>query len=389
MNDLDVSAFTALFKEAHQKCFGHPVAEPLSETESKLFSNKIFDQTGLVIGPKSIKNYSFFILNSSEAKEENPSVATLDTMARFATDAPYTNEIQRKIKENHYPYWFQYKDKFYRSQKKSVKRKWSTPALIIFSVIIIISIISFIVINSKSALSKPFTDNFNSVADDTLSTHGWFIKSKDEQYWNKRSDKPGYLTLYTLKGDNWPDSLNKPDIKNLLLRKISADCFTVEIHLSEFIPQQNWQQAGILLSEDTNFSKKSLRLSFLYNDFYGGFPNKKEIIIQAITSQGKDSDKPEEIIHKVVFTLDSSNENLVKQNLRYAALRIERHGKKFRLLFANGGFANTAFKELTSQDIDMNPLYIGLFAIKGFVDTAAIIPAQFDFFNYSPEKCEK
>ena len=130
-------------------------------------------------------------------------------------------------------------------------------------------------------------------------------------------------------------------------------------------------------------------MSFLYNDFYGGFPNKKEIIIQAITSQGKDSDKPEEIIHQVVFTLDSSNENLVKQNLRYAALRIETHGKKFRLLFANRGFANTAFKELIGQDIDMNPQYIGLFAIKGFVDNAGIIPAQFDFFNYSPEKCEK
>ena len=141
--------------------------------------------------------------------------------------------------------------------------------------------------------------------------------------------------------------------------------------------------------EDTNFSKKSLRLSFLYNDFYGGFPNKKDILVQAITSQGKGSDKPEEIIHQVVFTLDSSVENLVKQNLRYAALRIERHGKKFRLLFANGGFANTAFKELTSQDIDMNPRYIGLFAIKGFVDNAPVIPAWFDFFNYSPEKCSK
>jgi hypothetical protein len=386
MNDLDTSAFAALFKEAYEKCFGHLMANPLTETESKLFTNKIFDQTGLVIGPKSIKNYSFFILNSTEAKEENPSVATLDTMARYATDAPYTNEIQRKIKENHYPYWFQYKDKFYRSLKKPTKRKWIMPALIIFSVIVV-SIVSFIVINSKVVSQKPFTDNFNSVVDDTLSAHGWFIKSKDEQYWNKRNDKPGYLTLYTLKGDNWPDSLNKPDIKNLLLRKISTDCFTVEIHLSEFIPKQNWQQAGILLSEDTNFSKKSLRLSFLYNDFYGGFPNKKDIIIQAITSQGKDSDKPEEIIHQVVFTIDSSVENLVKQNLQHAALRIEKHGKKFRLLFANGGFANTAFKELISKDIDMNPQYVGLFAIKGFVDNVPAIPAWFDFFNYTPEKC--
>ena len=156
--------------------------------------------------------------------------------------------------------------------------------------------------------------------------------------------------------------------------------------MSDFIPQQNWQQAGILLLEDTNFSKKSLRLSFLYNDFYGGFPNKKDIVIQAIASQGKD--KPEEIIHQVVFTVDSSVENLVKQNLQHAALRIEKHGKNFRLLFANGGSANTAFKELIRKDIDMNPQYIGLFAIKGFVDSTAVIPAWFDYFNYNPEKCE-
>jgi hypothetical protein len=191
-----------------------------------------------------------------------------------------------------------------------------------------------------------------------------------------------------LRGDNWPDSLNKPDIKNLLLRKISEDCFTAEIHLSEFIPQQNWQQAGILLLEDTSFAGKSLRLSLSYNDFYGGFPSKKEIIIQAITSQGKYADKPEEIIHQVVFTTDSTNENLVRQNLQHTALRIEKHGKKIRLLFANGSFANSAFKELTSQDIDMNPHYIGLFAMKGFVDNAGNIPALFDFFNYNPRKCD-
>ena len=64
MNDLDALAFSALFKEAYQKCFGHAINESLSETESKLFSNEIFDQTGLVIGPKSIKNYSLYILNS-------------------------------------------------------------------------------------------------------------------------------------------------------------------------------------------------------------------------------------------------------------------------------------------------------------------------------------
>jgi len=388
MNDLDATAFTALYKDAFQKCFGHPVEEPLSETESKLFSNKIFDQTGLVIGPKSIKNYSFFILNSPEAKEENPSVATLDTMARFATDAPYTTEIQRKIKENHYPYWFQYKDKFYRSQKKPAKRKWLVLSLVILSVIIIAAV-SFTVFRSQKVKMESFTDDFTSVTNDTLIKHEWFIRSKDDKYWKMRNEYPGYLTLYTLKGDNWPDSLNKPEIKNLLLRKISSDCFTAEAHLFEFIPQQNWQQAGLLLLEDTNFAGKNLRLSLLYNDFYGGFPKSKDVIIQAIVSKGKDFDKPEELSHQLVFKLDSTNGELVKQNLEHSALRIEKDGTKFRLLYANGSMANSAFKEIFNQDIDMNPQYIGLFALKGFVDGANNIPARFDFFSLKPEKCER
>jgi len=41
------------------------------------------------------------------------------------------------------------------------------------------------------------------------------------------------------------------------------------------------------------------------------------------------------------------------------------------------------------RDIDMNPKFIGLFALRGFVDSASAIPARFDFFSYGPEKCEK
>ena len=111
--------------------------------------------------------------------------------------------------------------------------------------------------------------------------------------------------------------------------------------------------------------------------------------MQAITSDGKNSGKPEEVVHQLIFRLDSTNEKLVKQNLLHSALRIEKHGTKFRLLFANGSMANSAFKELLSRDIDMNPKYLGLFALKGFVDSAEVIPARFDFFSYSPEKCER
>src|SRR5436305_2117915 len=113
MNDLDSQAFCALFKDAFEKCFGHALTGPMSETESKQFYSKIFDQTGLVIGWKSLKNYSLFI-NDDGAKSQNPTVATMDTLARYVLAAPYLSETDRKKKESHYPFWFEYREKFLR-----------------------------------------------------------------------------------------------------------------------------------------------------------------------------------------------------------------------------------------------------------------------------------
>jgi Beta xylosidase C-terminal Concanavalin A-like domain len=386
MNDLDALAFAALFKEAYQKCFGHDLNGSLSETESKLFSSKIFDQTGLVIGPKSIKNYSLYVLNPG-GKEENPSIATMDTLARYVSGAPYTDEVQRKSKESHYPYWFKYKNEFHQSHKKVAKRKflYAVPVLAVVIVLVIVAILFF----SNNQRQKTFIDKFLSVNEDSLNSLGWMVQSKDEDSWNKRNQHPGSLSLFTLKGDNWPDSADKPAIKNLLIRKISSDCFTTEVHLAGFVPRQNWQQAGILLMEDTNFTGKSLRLSILYNDFSGGFPKSRDIIVQVIASQGKDFYKPEELAHQLIFKLDATNENVVKENLEHSALRIEKNGTKFRLLYANGSMANSAFKEVISKDIDMKPKYIGLFALRGFVDSSSAIPARFDYFSYSPQKCER
>jgi len=391
MNDLDAAAFAALLKEAFQKCFGHSMSSPLSETESKLFSGKIFDQTGLVIGAKSIKNYSSFVLSNANGKGENPSVATLDTLARYVLNAPYTDEAQRKDKESHYPYWFEYKKQFHGSGIKPVgkKKKPSRSFLLITIIPVIIIALALYFIQRNRAEPGEFTDDFTSLSEDSLASRGWFVKTKDAEYWENRDEQPDHLTLFTLKGDNWPDSFHQPEIKNLLLKKTTADCFVAEVQLSEFIPQQNWQQAGILLLEDTSFTGKGLRLSLGYNDFSGGFPQSKEIIIQAIISNGKNSDKPEEIVHQLLFKPDSTNEELVKRNLRHSALRIEKHGATFRLLFANGSLANSAFKEVISRNIDLEPRFIGLFALKGFVDSTDVIPAAFDRFSYKRERCSK
>lgn len=106
MNNSDSLAFAALFKEAYLKCFGQVLENPISETESKLFCNQVLEQTGLSIGWKSVKNYSFFVIEPKSSKSENPSIATLDTLARYVLRAPYTTEIKRKNDESHFPYWF-------------------------------------------------------------------------------------------------------------------------------------------------------------------------------------------------------------------------------------------------------------------------------------------
>jgi len=388
MNQFDNLAFAALFSDACLKCFGQKLEKPLSETESKLFCNQVLDLTGLSIGWKSVKNYSVFLLNPSLAKPENPSIATLDTLARYVLGAPYTTEIKRKDDEGHFPYWFLYKERFNKSAKKpSVSKRWVKGILVFVGGIIVIILLMMYFYHFRKGSSE-FSDAFNAVDAQTLQANGWIVKDIDSAYWTKKSETPGALSLYTLKGDNWPDPTNKPFIKNLLIRDIPYNCFTTEVHLTDFIPRQEWQQAGIILSEDSMLTSKSIRLSIAYNDFFGGYTSSKEILVQAITSLGSGFGKPEEIAHAPILFMDSLvHHPVLIHNLKNSALRIEKTGRKFRFLYSGGITANTAFKEITTQEFNMTPRYIGIFAIRGFKDSTAAIPAHFTFFRIAESNC--
>jgi hypothetical protein len=160
------------------------------------------------------------------------------------------------------------------------------------------------------------------------------------------------------------------------------------VHLKDFIPRQNWQQAGILLLEDTSLTGRSMRISFAYNDYNGSLPKSGTILIQAITSAGNGLDKPEEIAHIVLLHTDSLGKDPILLNgLTHAALRIEKQGQRFRILYADGVLENTSFKEVVSHEFNMTPHYAGLFALKGFVDSTAEIPARFRFFSLHCDAC--
>ena len=390
MNELTTEAFVVLFKEAYRKCFGFPLENPMSETESKHFANKIFEETGLVIGAKSIKNYSLFVLDNADSKPENPSVPTLDTLARYVLSAPYTDEVKRKENEGHYPYWFEYKSKLNVSSRMSNdrirKQKINNRTILLIILVFVVVFFLWTMFSEKS--TGYFADDFQSTNQDSFFQKGWFVKSVDENWWAQRNALPSHLTLYTLRGDNWADSANAPSIKNLLLRKISSECFTTEIHFDNFIPLRNWQQAGILLMEDSNIKSRSVRLSLAYNDFFGGYNKPGQVLIQCITSNANDLSKPEEIAHFPIYDIDTPKENLMMGNFRKSALKIEKNGNHFRFLYAVGLMENAAFKEVASKDLSIHPKYLGLFAFKGFVADTTVASVNIKFFSISNMTCD-
>jgi hypothetical protein len=49
---------------------------------------------------------------------------------------------------------------------------------------------------------------------------------------------------------------------------------------------------------------------------------------------------------------------------------------------------NSAFKEVVNTKFDMNPAYLGIFALKGFVGNSDNMPAYIDFFSLTKYPCD-
>jgi hypothetical protein len=376
--------FSNLYREAYLRCFNQPFSNPINETESKLFYQQILECTGLTIGWRSLKNYSFFVTDNN--REENPSVASMDTLARYVLKAPYTNEIVRKKEEGHHPYWFMYRNKQLgqanTTGQTTGNKRWYAPLAGVAIVLIIFAL--WYHRERKMSVNESFTD----LSEPYLTKAGWFVLDKDNTYWAKRMQESGSLTLFTLEGDNWPDGSNEPVIKNMLVHALPDGCFTIGLQMQNFIPAAEWQQAGLLLLEDTTLNSPSIRVSLAYNDMFGGYNKPKEVIVQAIASPGYNS-TPEEFAHLPVLALDSITfKPALVNNLKYNALRIERNNKRYRFLYANGNTPNGAFKEVAVKDVSFTPHYIAIFAIKGRVAATQVAPVNIKRFVLQSAVCE-
>ena len=406
----DSDAFARLFEDAYRRCFSTEFIAPLTESESHRFSVEIGESTGLEIGWKSLKNYSNYLLGRT-GRVENPSIATLDTLARYVAGAPPTDEERRRTRERHYPYWVRYREGLRQPEPRPHERSAEAhpnadvasddrPAatlprrkrpvissLAIVATLATVLALLFVTVRQRGARSSRFADEFDDVSAAALAERGWSVQSIDSAHWAQRGAKPGHLTLFTLEGDNWPQPGRTPVIRNLLVRPLSAECFVVDVRLTSFFPRQNWQQAGLLLLEDTAFTGRSVRMSLGFNDFSGGFPSTREVIVQAITSLGQQSSKPEEFVHQRLFVVEPATERLVRDNLESSALRIEKRGTQLRLLSSAGPMKNAPFREVGRADFDFRPAYVAVFAIKGFVNQSEDAPVYIDAFNQSEVPC--
>ena len=406
----DPKAFARLFGDAYRRCFSRPFTAPLTESESHRFSVEIAESTGLELGWKSLKNYSSYLLGSG-GRTENPSVPTLDTLARYVAGAPTTTEEHRRTRERHYPYWFRYRDALRRTDSPdapATRRKsrevpdatslvQGTPArtrppamLILVAVVAAVAFASWLALRYVApslGRAERFADEFDDVSEAGLASRGWSVQAVDSAHWSRRGAKPGHLTLFTLPGDNWPQPGRAPVIRNLLVRRLPSPCFVAEVRLTAFVPRQNWQQAGILLLEDTVFAGRSVRASIGFNDFAGGFPETREIIVQAITALGRESSKPEEVVHHRLFVDEPATAQLVRQNLEHSALRLEKRGAQLRFLTSAGEMRHAAFREVGRAEFDFRPAYVAVFAIEGFVPRSEDAAAHLDAFSLSELSC--
>jgi len=371
--------FKALFTNAYKMHFGHDFSSALSESEAKDFCIGIQEKTGLIIGYRSMKNYSIYLLENDSSKKENPSLATLDTLARYVLNAPATSDSSRKKNADHYPYWYRYQ----RSQTSSKTRN-SYRKLLFLLIPFIALILALFLLEENKTLA--FEDDFNAV-DDLLTSGSWELINRENEFWNQRNAKPGLLQLFTLEGDNWPDTVSSQGIRNVLLRPVRSDCFSLEVQFQSFFPKERWQQAGLLILEDSLFQGRALRLSLAFNDYFGGFEYPAEVLVQGITLQpGKN---PEEIVHHQVFQLNETSLPIIQSNLSFSGLRIEKYGDDFRFLLSNGIASNAAFKEVGRHQFSIEPKYVGIFALKGNLPSSEIIPVHFDRFNYQPFDCNE
>lgn len=224
-------------------------------------------------------------------------------------------------------------------------------------------------------LNQPtsWEENFDDISKEGLNSRGWEILDFDSLAFSKQL-KPGYLTLYTLRGDYWGEPSDTLNIPNLLLRRIGGEKFKISIRIDSFNPYQDYQQAGIILLDKNKSRIQNIRMTLATCE--SCTPSK--LIVQIIKRENGETYEKQQVIR--AWQNGSKNPN----PLINFWMQIEFENDKFKFFFHEGEEYGS-YLEIAEIDYNFNARYLAIAAFRGLRDSqrnpnnSDAIPA---FLNY-------
>jgi hypothetical protein len=211
--------------------------------------------------------------------------------------------------------------------------------------------------------------------------------------------KDGLLWTSTIAGDVWGTC---PAPMGFVLAVPGSDTdFIVTTYVDSLVPRRNFQQAGLIVLEDSdNYVRLTMAASNLP---WGEGGNKIErVIVQGVSERGGTVG---DVQHILGTHVDEQAADRRPKGER-AALRIERHGTLWKFSYSFGRWSSSEtrfeskFEDGSQANTDtfangLKPKWVGILAFKGFSpcvsvdqipsgdtpDSAGVIPVAFERFS--------
>lgn len=231
-----------------------------------------------------------------------------------------------------------------------------------------------------------WTEDFNSVSIDSLSSRDWEILDYDAAAFSRQL-KPGYWTAFTYPGGYWvkKDSGEVPMIKNMLVRRLKSDECVILARLKDFDPYQNWQGAGICLYGPKRSLDDNLTVFFVF----ARHPISPDSVehVQKVQAVLLVNGKPRE--HNWMVRVRN---NIAQPPVEEIEFELVVSQKQVSIFFRTDASWRSSFLDPVKLELPFAPAYVGLGASQGFTDFygkalgADTIPAFFDYVRVLPLK---
>ena len=233
----------------------------------------------------------------------------------------------------------------------------------------------------------PFEDEFEDVTLEGMKKRGWEVWNYNDSLFKKQPTK-GYFSAYTTQGDIWVKSTEKQHLDNFIYQKIGFECFEVMTLIDNFKPQDENQQAGLVLFKEPNNFDEYIRLSIEYALIDKNLSNIRVTLIYWRN-------------HIPIYKSISIHEGKKNSFFVYKYLPVGLYigcqkGKfSFKMSIINKGNAFfDIWQDMPQLSFPFQPKYVGLAAFRGisFNDTLPnnnpTIPAPFDYLKINPIPCD-